>query len=258
MKKIVSIFLVTIYGMCMVACGSRSSSTEVKDNVLTEEEKAEGYTLLFNGKDFTGWKMFNGGDVKGWQVEDGVIVGYGNGGDVIADTTIKVSTDIVTGKNYHNFQIKWDWKIGAQGNSGFLYHVQEGPKYKAPFETGPEYQLIDDDNYPWVSETGKEGLEDWQKTGCNYAMYVPETKQVNPPGDWNSSMVLYKDGYVEHWLNGEKLFSFQEGSEDWKMRRYSGKWEAFPDYGISTTGKLCFQDHGSKVYFKNVKIKDLD
>ena len=223
MKKIVSIFLVTIYGMCMVACGSRSSSTEVKDNVLTEEEKAEGYTLLFNGKDFTGWKMFNGGDVKGWQVEDGVIVGYGNGGDVIADTTIKVSTDIVTVKNYHNFQIKWDWKIGAQGNSGFLYHVQEGPKYKAPFETGPEYQLIDDDNYPWVSET-----------------------------------VLYKDGYVEHWLNGEKLFSFQEGSEDWKMRRYSGKWEAFPDYGISTTGKLCFQDHGSKVYFKNVKIKDLD
>ena len=111
MKKIVSIFLVTIYGMCMVACGSRSSSTEVKDNVLTEEEKAEGYTLLFNGKDFTGWKMFNGGDVKGWQVEDGVIVGYGNGGDVIADTTIKVSTDIVTVKNYHNFQIKWDRKL---------------------------------------------------------------------------------------------------------------------------------------------------
>ena len=113
MKKIVSIFLATIYGMCMVACGSRSSSTEVKDNVLTEEEKAEGYTLLFNGKDFTGWKMFNGGDVKGWQVEDGVIVGYGNGGDVIADTTIKVSTDIVTVKNYHNFQIIWDLFHGS-------------------------------------------------------------------------------------------------------------------------------------------------
>ena len=86
MKKIVSIFLVTIYGMCMVACGSRSSSTEVKDNVLTRGGKSGScYTLLFNGKDFTGWKMFNGGDVKGWQVEDGVIVGYGNGGDVIAE-----------------------------------------------------------------------------------------------------------------------------------------------------------------------------
>lgn len=77
----------------------------------------------------------------------------------------------------------------------FLYHVQEGPKYKAPFETGPEYQLIDDDNYPWVSETGKEGLEDWQKTGCNYAMYVPETKQVNPPGEME---LLY--GTLQGWI----------------------------------------------------------
>lgn len=262
MKRIVSILLATLYGLGAVACGHRPSATstpaEVHDNRLTEEERKEGYTLLFNGTDFTGWKMFNGGEVKGWQVEDGVIVGYGNGGDVIADTTVKVSTDIVTVRDYHNFCLKWDWKIGPEGNSGFLYHVVEGPRYKAPFETGPEYQLIDDDNYPWVSETGKPGLEDWQKTGCNYAMYVPARKQLNPPGAWNSSMLLYKDGYVEHWLNGEKLFSFQEGSDDWKARRYSGKWEAFPDYGISDTGKLCFQDHGSKVYFKNVKIKVLD
>ena len=209
MKKIVSIFLVTIYGMCMVACGSRSSSTEVKDNVLTEEEKAEGYTLLFNGKDFTGWKMFNGGDVKGWQVEDGVIVGYGNGGDVIADTTIKVSTDIVTVKNYHNFQIKWDWKIGAQGNSGFLYHVQEGPKYKAPFETGPEYQLIDDDNYPWGQRDRKRGIGRLAENGLQLRYVCTGNQTGEPSGEeWNSSMVLYKDGYVEHWLNGEKTFLF--------------------------------------------------
>ena len=118
--------------------------------------------------------------------------------------------------------------------------------------------MIDDDNYPWVSETGKRGIGRLAENGLQLRYVCTGNQTGEPSGEWNSSMVLYKDGYVEHWLNGEKLFSFQEGSEDWKMRRYSGKWEAFPDYGISTTGKLCFQDHGSKVYFKNVKIKDLD
>lgn len=252
MKKNASILLSTLCISCLMACGNRTSSSVPSDteadNVLTEVEKTEGYTLLFNGKDYAGWKMFNGGDVVGWVVEDGCMVGLGKGGDI--------GGDIVTREDYHNFQIKWDWKIGAGGNSGFMYHVVEGEKYQAPYETAPEYQMIDDDHYEVISETGKAGLEEWQKTACNYAMHIPERKQVNPPGEWNSSMVIYKDGYVEHWLNGEKLFEFEEGTDDWNKRRNSGKWDAYPDYGISNTGKLCFQDHGSKVYFKNVKIKN--
>lgn len=263
MKIYLSIgLLVACCAVLFVAYVNRDSSEKQKqneesipiDNVLTVAEIAEGYTLLFNGKDYTGWRMFNGGDVTDWIIEDGCMVGLGKGGDIALDTTLTRSGDIVTVDDYKNFQIKWDWKIGAQGNSGFMYHVQEGEKYRAPYETAPEYQMIDDDNYPIVSETGNAGLEDWQKTGCNYAMYIPETKKVNPPGKWNSSMIIYKDGYVEHWLNGEKLFSFQEGTDDWNKRRNSGKWDAFPDYNISNVGNLCFQDHGSKVYFKNVKI----
>lgn len=241
---------ILLSGLLISCCSNK------KDNVLTDAEKAEGYTLLFNGKDFANWKMFNGGDVQGWVIEEGAMVGAGIGGDFTVDPDVR-NGDIVTRENYHNFQLKWDWKIGPGGNSGFLYHVVEDKKYKAPFETGPEYQLIDDENYEIVSETGKSGLEKWQKTACNYAMHVPASKKVNNPGQWNSSMLIYKDGYVEHWLNGEKLFSFQEGTDEWNKRRNSGKWDAYPDYCISTLGKLCFQDHGSKVYFKNVKIKTL-
>lgn len=253
MKKIVSFLFIAFCSIYVTACGNKqtfsSTTDESLDNVLTKAEKAEGYTLLFNGKDYAGWKMFNGSNVEGWIVQDGCMVGLGKGGDI--------GGDIVTVDNYNNFQIKWDWKIGPGGNSGFMYHVVEGEKYKAPYETAPEFQMIDDDNYEVISETGKAGLEEWQKTGCNYAMYIPEQKQVNAPGEWNTAMVVYKDGYVEHWLNGKKLFKFQEGTDDWKLRRNSGKWDAFPDYGISNTGKLCFQDHGSKVYFKNIKVRKL-
>lgn len=254
MKKVVSILLATIYGLCLIACGNRNqaagSPSGNDDNVLTEAEKTEGYTLLFNGKDFTGWHLYNSDTISGWAIQDGCMVGLNLGG--------AEGTGMVTDKDYHNFQIKWDWKIEPGGNSGFLYHVVEDPKYKMPFENAPEYQIIDDDNYEIISETGKSGLEEWQKTGCNYAMHVPEHKKVNAPGQWNSSMLLYKDGYVEHWLNGEKILDFQEGTDDWNQRRNSGKWEAFPDYGISNIGKLCLQDHGSRSYFKNIKIKVLD
>lgn len=245
MKKL-GTALIAAAVLFITACGSPS---QVKDNTLTRTEKEEGYTLLFNGMDFTGWRMFNGGEVTGWLVEDGCMVGLGHGGDI--------GGDIVTIDDYGDFQIMWDWKIGPQGNSGFMYHVLEGPQYKAPYETGPEYQMIDDDNYPIVSETGKPGLEEWQKTGTNYAMHLPVHKSVNPPGEWNSAMLIYNKGHVEHWLNGEKILEFQERTDDWFERRNSGKWDGYPDYGKSTVGKLCFQDHGSKVYFKNVKVKKL-
>ena len=250
MKMKVFCLPILLIGMLVSGCSN------TKDNMLTDSEKEEGYTLLFNGTDFTNWKMFNGGEVQGWTIEDGAMVGAGIGGDFTVDPDVR-NGDIVTCKDYTSFQIKWDWKIGSGGNSGFLYHVIENKKYQAPFETGPEYQLIDDENYEIISETGKTGLEDWQKTACNYAMHTPTSKSLNSPNQWNSSMLIYKDGYVEHWLNGEKLFSFQEGTDDWNKRRNSGKWDAYPDYCTSNIGKLCFQDHGSKVYFKNVKIKTL-
>jgi hypothetical protein len=181
-------------------------------------------------------------------VEDGCLVGLGLGGDI--------GGDIVSADEYDNFILKWDWKLGPHGNSGVMYHVLEGEKYHAPYETGPEYQLIEDDDF---RENGEPyPLEDWQKTASDYAMYVAsEEKEVNVR-DWNSSMIVFSEEKAEYWLNGKKVVEFVPWSEDWNERRYSGKWDDYPDYGLAKKGKISLQDHGSKVWFRNIKIRPLE
>jgi hypothetical protein len=138
-----------------------------------------------------------------------------------------------------------------------MYHVVEAPKYHAAYETGPEYQLIEDDDF-WDENGDPYPLEEWQKTACDYAMYLPDSqlKQVNLR-DWNSSEIIFTPEKVEYWLNGQKMLEFVPWSEDWYERRNSGKWDDYPDYGLAKKGKICLQDHGSKIWFRNIKIKAL-
>lgn len=225
-----------------------STSELVAMNSLSAQEKGEGWVLLFDGKTTTGWKNFNQDMLTGWTVEDGSLMGQGLGGDI--------GGDIVSVKEYENFILKWDWKLGPHGNSGVMYHVLEDPKYAAAYETGPEYQIIEDGAF--LDENGEDyPLEPWQETAADYAMYMAnDQKQVNVR-DWNSSMIYFSPEKAEYWLNGKKVVEFVPWSEDWEKRRNSGKWDAYPDYGLSKKGKICLQDHGSKILFRNIKIKEL-
>ncbi|HOT65125.1 MAG TPA: DUF1080 domain-containing protein, partial [Dysgonamonadaceae bacterium] len=216
-----------------------------KDNMLTEAEKAEGWKLLFDGKTLDGWRDYNGDSLTApWIVEDGCIRAKGSGSDA--------SGYIVTDTIYENFELVWDWKIAEGGNSGMLYHVVENPKFKVPYVTGPEYQLIDDFGFP-------EPLEDWQKTAADYAMHVPDTSKtiIKPAGEWNTSKIVFDNGHVEHWLNGEKVVEFEAWTDDWFEKKNSGKWKDAPEYGLARKGVICLQDHGSAAWFRNIKIKEL-
>ncbi len=226
--------------MLFASCNGTS-----KHNALTDAEKAEGWELLFNGTDLDGWRDYNGETLTApWFVEDGMIQAKGEGADEHGY--------IVTKKLYENFELKWDWKIADGGNSGVLYHVVENPKFAVPYVTGPEYQLIDQDNFP-------EPLEDWQKTAADYAMYTtnPDKFNLKPAGEWNTSKIVFDNGHVEHWLNGEKVIEFEAWTDDWHARKNSGKWENAPEYGLARKGNICLQDHGSAAWFRNVKIKEL-
>lgn len=241
--KILNLLIITIFIMTCTSCQQPD-----KMNTLTKVEKKEGWVSMFDGKTFEGWKNWNGDQVTGWTVEDGCLVGEGLGGDI--------GGDIVSIKEYENFHLKWEWKLGPHGNSGVSYHVVEDPRYNAGYETGPEYQMIEDDDFR--DENGDPyPLEEWQKTAADYAMYTPnDLKQVNLR-DWNSSQIVFTPEKAEYWLNGKKVTEFVPWSEDWNKRRNSGKWDQYPDYGLSKTGKILLQDHGSKVWFRNIKIKEL-
>ena len=227
-----------------------ASCTSEKHNVLTEAEKAEGWQLLFDGKTLDGWKDFNGETLtQPWHVVDGCIRANGDGSDL--------SGYIVTKKQYDNFILDWDWKLSYGGNSGMLYHVVEDPYFKVPYVTGPEYQLID--NEGWEATNAPTKLEEWQKLGVDYAMYLPnpEVMSVNPQGEWNNSRIVFDNGHVEHYLNGKKILEFDAWTEDWFARKGSGKWEMAPEYGLARRGVICLQDHGYPASFRNIKIKDL-
>ncbi len=210
-------------------------------NCLSTEEKNEGWELLFDGKTTMGWRKYNGEGTSGWEVSDACLVGLGLGGDK--------GGDIITVKQFGNFILTWEWKLGPNGNSGVMYNALEGEQYKVPWETGPEYQLIEDEDYEIV-------LEDWQKTAADYAMYAASPDKVLHTRDWNKSIIIYNTEHVEYWLNGKRVVQFTPWSEDWHHRRTTGKFKDYPDYGSSKKGHIALQDHGSKVWFRNIKIKE--
>ncbi len=225
--------------VAIVACISLSFTNNKMEN-------GEGkWISLFDGKTFSGWHGFNKtGSIQNWAIEEGAMVCLGAAADAHGG-------DIVTDADYENFELKWEWKISKAGNSGVMYHVIEDAKYSAPYQTGPEYQMIDDVDFP-------EKLEDWQKTGADYAMHVAnDKKKLKPVGEWNSSKIVFNKGHVEHWLNGEKIVEFQAWDTEWTKKKTEGKWKDYPGYGSAKTGRIALQDHGNKAYFKNIMIKAL-
>jgi hypothetical protein len=224
----------------LLSCNETKKATNTSE---METSQTAGYTSLFDGQTLAGWRTYQNKPADSWTVKDGTLYCKGS-------TTDKSDrrADLITTGQYENFDLSLDWKISPQGNSGIMYLVTE--EYPAAYLSGPEYQLIDDNNFP-------EKLEDWQKTAANYAMDAAPTAQPKPVGEWNHTRIVVNNGHVEHWLNGTKVVDYQLWTDDWKAKKTTGKWKDAAGYALSKKGHIALQDHGSEAWFKNIKIKEL-
>ncbi len=200
---------------------------------------------LFDGKNLNNWyawKINDGTSTTGWEIVNGELTTNGKEGDLVSK------------KEYGNFEMEFEFKISEKGNSGVIYKVQEKDKKEVkdqPYKYGPEYQIIDDVNYPGT-------VKDVHKTGGNYDVYAPlDLTAVKPAGEWNKGKIKIKDNKVEHWLNGKKVAEYVYGGDSWKADIAKSKFKNWPYATPHAKGKVSLQGHNDTVWFKNIRIKEL-
>lgn len=207
-------------------------------NTLSDQEKKDGWKLLFDGKSLDGWNSWKTKqplEAGMWQVKDGALTLTGKGGG-----------DVYTAEPYENFEFVVEWK--TTGNSGIFIRVDPSVK-GAIYSVAPEVQVMPDNANDTKSTSG----------GGLYALYdmTVKEKKIDPKG-WNEMRIKIVDGHGEHWFNGDKIADYQIGSEDWKKTVLNSKFKKAVDtFGMNANGHLGFQDHGHAVQFRNIKIREL-
>lgn len=235
------LFTSTVFG----AKGNHSKvlNDSIANKTLKNTQRSGKWQVLFNGTSTEHWRGFRKDYLPSeWVIEDGALTLTKKGGGYI-----------VTKEQYKDFELKLEWKISEAGNSGVFFHVSENPAYKYVYQTGPEVQILDDEKHP----DALKGHEGTHKAGANYDLQAPFVSSVKPAGKWNKFVLKVHNGRVQHWLNGKKLQDYLLGSEEWKQLVAKSKFSAMPDYGRLGIGHISLQDHGNKVWFRNIKIRSL-
>jgi len=230
----------TVLALLALSLPSFACADEAASNTLTDQEKAAGWQLLFNGKDFTGWHNFRQDGIRpGWVVKDGMLV--------CADP--HNAGDIVTTGEYGWFELDLDYNISVAGNSGIMYHVTNAGG--AVWATGPEFQL--EDNVK---------AADPVRCGWLYALYQPPIDPATgktldatkPVGEWNHVRLILSPTKCEHIINGVSYFTYVLGSDDFNARVAKSKFAKMPGFTKAEKGFIALQgDHGS-VSFRNIKL----
>jgi hypothetical protein len=212
-------------------------------NTLTEREKTEGWKLLWDGKTNAGWRGFKTPSfpTSGWEMKDGLLTVLPPQGD------IKSGGDIITTEKYKNFELIVDFLYVPGANSGIKYFID------GKSNVGCEYQILDDKLHP----DAKLGINGNRTLAGLYDLIPPKNKRDNGPGQWNRASIIVKGNHVEHWLNGQMTVSYERGDAAWKALVETSKFKGSPGFGEAAEGHILLQDHGNKVSFKNIKIREI-
>jgi hypothetical protein len=248
MKKILLLVLVIVITFACKQVPKESRVKEIQDEV--EVKKESEWISLFDGKTFKGWHLYMTNDLPNdeWSIEDDAMFFNPKKGRTAG------GKNIVSDKNYTNFKLSLEWKISKGGNSGIFWGVKEDTKYKEAYETGPEIQVLDNLNHPDAKASGK-----LHQAGALYDMVEPSQDVTKPVGEWNTCIISINHNINEGkvWLNNVKIVEFQVDGEGWDSMVANSKFKDWGGFGKFTTGKIGLQDHGNKVWYRNIKIKEL-
>jgi len=218
---------------------SASGSATERLNILTPEERAAGWRLLFDGHSTTGWRGWKMDTIpSGWGVREGAL------------TRVRPAADIITTEKFKNFELTLEWNVAKNGNSGIFYRVSEDPDDDAIYWSGPEMQVLDDAGHA-------DGQSRLTAAGSDYGLYPSPAGVVKPAGQWNAVRLVVNGNHVEHWLNGVKVVEYELGSPDWDAKVKASKFATHPRYGRNAEGYIGLQEHEFRVSFRNIKIKVL-
>jgi 3-keto-disaccharide hydrolase len=208
---------------------------------MAPQKKTPGpWQPLFDGKTTAGWRGWRQQTMPaGWKVVDGMLTREGKAGDIVSD------------REFADFELEVEWKIGPKANSGLFYRVVEHPDDTSMWMEAPEYQIIDDAGYP-------SPLKPTQKTAANYDLQPPAVDATKRAGEWNTTRIVVDGAHVEHWLNGKRIVAYELWTDEWNRLVAASKFKDHPRYARAKSGRIGIQDHGDWIAFRTIRIREIE
>jgi len=241
-------FLIAFMFLVLVASCKNEVNKNAEKETSVDLGSDEDWTYLFDGKSFDGWHTYLRDTISSqWQIEDGVLF-YSPDPD-----KAQGMNNLVTDKKYKNYELSLEWKISVDGNSGVFYGVLEDEKYVVPYMTAPEIQIRDYTNIP-------DFTDHQQMSGAIFGIVGVEKDVANKAGEWNHFLIK-----IDHdknagsvILNSKEVANFPVNGEAWNALVGNSKFKDWEGFGITQKGHIGLQDHAHGVWFRNIKIKELE